>query len=277
MSMSSRVPMTLRDQFWDDPFFKRSWDNFERLQQEMMRESAEMWKRFEEEMREMESRMTSSAIETSSSPFAKPSMTSSAVQTSSSSSAEHKEEMTEEKSEKSEHKSSTTSGKSLAKKRPNGFGEISSIPEPFSLTSRDSSLFFPRRWMLPQIFNEDFSKEMGLFQTQDDQVIRVKDDAGKFEVSLDTHAYRPDELKVGVENGLLMIDGKHEEKSDDGSRFVSRQFSRKYTLPAGCAAAAVNSNLSSDGVLMVTAPKAAVGANARAVPIASAEKRYSIA
>merc|ERR1712096_142568 len=39
--------------------------------------------------------------------------------------------------------------------------------------------------------------------------LRLKDDDSKFEVSLDTHQYRPDELKVNVENNLLTVDAKH--------------------------------------------------------------------
>ena len=45
----------------------------------------------------------------------------------------------------------------------------------------------------------------------------------------------------------LSVEAKHEEKSDN--KFVSRQFSRKYTLPKGCDASMVSSNLSSDGIL----------------------------
>ena len=53
--------------------------------------------------------------------------------------------------------------------------------------------------------------------------------------------------KVCVVGDELSVDAKHEEKSD--GKFVSRQFSRKYTLPKGCDAAMVSSNLSSDGIL----------------------------
>merc|ERR1719229_1212883 len=45
----------------------------------------------------------------------------------------------------------------------------------------------------------------------------------------------------------------HAEKGDN--KHMQRQISRKYTLPEGCEAAMVNSNLSSDGVLIITAPK----------------------
>ena len=85
--------------------------------------------------------------------------------------------------------------------------------------------------------------------------MRVKEDETKFEVSLDTHEYRPDELKVNVTDNVLTVEGKHEEKSEDGNAIVTRHFLRKYVLPKGCQAETVNSNLSSDGVLMITAPK----------------------
>ena len=54
-------------------------------------------------------------------------------------------------------------------------------------------------------------------------------------------------------------------------RFVSRQFVRKYTLPDGCKPEQVSSNLSSDGVLLITAPKKppqpAITDHGRNVPI----------
>ena len=87
------------------------------------------------------------------------------------------------------------------------------------------------------------------------------------------------------------MEAKHEEKGDN--KFVLRQFSRKYTLPEvsfasnevkwdsnlkllnviqGCEAARVNSNLSSDGVLVISAPKrqaikAAAGATNTPIPV----------
>ena len=113
---------------------------------------------------------------------------------------------------------------------------------------------FPRRWMLPAL-NTDFPTSLELFKTKDSEVIRVKEDDSKLEVSLDTSQYRPDELKVSVSDGVLLVEGKHEEKAEDGSKMVSRSFSRKYTLPKDAKPEDVVSNLSSDGVLVITAPK----------------------
>jgi len=58
-----------------------------------------------------------------------------------------------------------------------------------------------------------------------------------------------------VSDGVLRVEGKHEEKAEDGSKMVSRMFSRKYTLPPSTKQEEVASNLSSDGVLVITAPK----------------------
>ncbi len=88
----------------------------------------------------------------------------------------------------------------------------------------------------------------------------MKEDEKKMEVSLDTSAYRPDELNVSVSGGVVTVEGKHEEKAEDGSKMVSRQFHRKYTLPSGAKPEDVVSNLSSDGVLVITAVKSAPNA-----------------
>merc|ERR1712107_281121 len=98
-------------------------------------------------------------------------------------------------------------------------------------------------------------RDLDLFKEKDSEVIRVKDDDKKMEISLDTSQYRPDELNVSVANGAITVEGKHEEKAQDGHKMVSRQFIRKYSLPAGAKPEDVVSNLSSDGVLVVTANK----------------------
>merc|ERR1719499_813767 len=108
--------------------------------------------------------------------------------------------------------------------------------------------------MLPGL-SSDITKDLDIFKSKDNEVIRVKEDEGKMEVSLDTSQYRPDELKVSVDKGVVTVEGKHEEKAEDGSKMVSRMFSRKYTLPANARAEDVVSNLSSDGVLVITAAK----------------------
>merc|ERR1712198_586867 len=59
----------------------------------------------------------------------------------------------------------------------------------------------------------------------------MKEDDGQVNLSYDTSGYKPDELKVSVDRGVLTVEGKHEEKDEAGQRMVSRMFSRKQTLP----------------------------------------------
>merc|ERR1712105_449272 len=49
----SRVPVTMRDFFFDDPFFKNSWDDFYKVRDAMFTESRDMWKKFDEDFRNM--------------------------------------------------------------------------------------------------------------------------------------------------------------------------------------------------------------------------------
>ena len=100
-------------------------------------------------------------------------------------------------------------------------------------------------------------------------MIRIQDDNTKLEISLDTKGYKPDELKVSTGQGMISVEGKHEEKSQAGQVMVARQFSKKYSLPASARAEEVVSNLSQDGVLVISVPKReAIQQENRSVPIA---------
>merc|ERR1711963_176877 len=193
---ASRVPVTMRDFFFDDPFFKNSWEDFDRVRDAMFTESREKWLKFDEDFRNMACMSNNIMLE-------------------SSPETDKKEEVSDPRS----------------------------LVRQDSKSRWESGWMFPRRWMLPAL-NTDFPTSMELFKTKDSEVIRVKEDESKLEVS--------------VSDGVLVVEGKHEEKAEDGSKMVSRMFSRKYSLPPNAEADQVASNLSSDGVLVVTAPKKAL-------------------
>merc|ERR1712156_1350520 len=48
-----------------------------------------------------------------------------------------------------------------------------------------------------------------------------------------------------------------EEKKEDGSGYIQRSFSRRYTLPKEAEADKMVSSLSSEGILVITTPKSA--------------------
>merc|ERR1712107_409143 len=85
---------------------------------------------------------------------------------------------------------------------------------------------------------------------------KVEEDNTRMEVRIDASEYKPEELKVSVQSGRLLVEGRHEEKKEDGSGYIQRSFSRSYTLPNEEADKMV-SNLSSEGVLVISTPKSA--------------------
>lgn len=74
-----------------------------------------------------------------------------------------------------------------------------------------------------------------------------------FKINLDVQQFKPEELKVAVSDGYIVVDGKHEERSDEHG-YISRQFTRRYKIPENVDEKALLSNLSSDGVLSIKAP-----------------------
>ncbi|XP_044732486.1 protein lethal(2)essential for life-like [Chrysoperla carnea] len=93
-------------------------------------------------------------------------------------------------------------------------------------------------------------------------------DKNKYCVSLDVQQFAPNEITVKVIDDSIVVEGKHEEKRDEHG-FISRQFTRRYVLPAGHDIDNVTSSLSSDGILTIFAPKFAAGENPteRIIPI----------
>ncbi|XP_041029639.1 heat shock protein beta-11-like [Carcharodon carcharias] len=92
-----------------------------------------------------------------------------------------------------------------------------------------------------------------------------------FSQSLDVQRFSPEELNVTVLGRKVLVTGKHEKKSDDGSGSSSykyEEFRREFQLPEDVDAEALNCCLSQDGQLKVQAPRLALPAmNERIVPI----------
>jgi len=171
----ARVPMTLREQFLQDPFFSSSLTDMDRMREEFWQQSQLTRERFDDQCR---------------------------------------------------------------------VGGRRNSREKSSLKSRDWVM--PRQWMMPD-------KE--ICDTQDSNLISLKDDDSKMEISLNTSGYKPSELRVNVVDDEISIEGRHEERSEGGQTMISRQFSRRYNLPLEAVVSEVESNLSQDGILVVTIPK----------------------
>ncbi|KAL1502294.1 hypothetical protein ABEB36_007460 [Hypothenemus hampei] len=76
----------------------------------------------------------------------------------------------------------------------------------------------------------------------------------KFQANLDVQQFKPEEISVKITgDNILTVEGKHEEKKDEHG-YISRHFVRRYVLPKNYDIGKVESKLSSDGVLTITAP-----------------------
>jgi crystallin, alpha B len=120
-----------------------------------------------------------------------------------------------------------------------------------------------------EIFPTEFSREFRDIERQAQEferkfMMNLNEDA--FQVSIDVQQFSPNEISVKTNDHSVLIEGKHEERQDQNG-FISRQFTRRYTLPPGCNANTISSELSSDGVLTIKAPKAFENSNEKIVPI----------
>ncbi|KAJ8981227.1 hypothetical protein NQ317_004171 [Molorchus minor] len=83
----------------------------------------------------------------------------------------------------------------------------------------------------------------------------ITSDKDKFQANLDVQQFKPNEISVKVTGeNTITIEGKHEERPDEHGH-IYRHFVRRYVLPKTCDVGRVESRLSSDGVLTITAPK----------------------
>merc|ERR1719219_1223540 len=217
---AKQVPVTLRDTFFQDPIFSRSWDEFDQMRRDMIAESRQAWNKFDEEMKRLETQSFSRSLNIESNLNGPNDPT------------PPKEEI------KQETKNINVVKENETKNRDDAI----------------LSVFSPIKFVrFPSMLGDEKREKGSLFK--EENVIKVKDDDKAFEITMDTSQYKPDELKVNVEQNNLTVEAKHTEQSEDGRNFVSKQFCRRYTLPSDCKRELVASNLSADGVLVISAPK----------------------
>ncbi|XP_059912948.1 alpha-crystallin A chain-like [Gadus macrocephalus] len=115
----------------------------------------------------------------------------------------------------------------------------------------------PLPWMRPMTQRWLNWPENGLTE------MRVEKD--RYVIYLDVKHFSPEELSVNVSGDFITIHAKHEERQDDHG-FVSREFLRKYKLPASVSGGDVTSSFSCDGLLTITVPRSSSNLE-RSIPI----------
>lgn len=96
----------------------------------------------------------------------------------------------------------------------------------------------------------------------------INADKDKFQINLDVQQFAPNEISIMASANSIIIEGKHEEKQDEHG-FISRQFKRRYIIPAGHDINQIKSSISSDGILSIIAPIKAIkeSGSQKSIPI----------
>lgn len=77
----------------------------------------------------------------------------------------------------------------------------------------------------------------------------------KFQANLDVQQFKPEEISVKISGDrIITIEGKHEFSNEEKGH-IYRHLVNKFVLPKGCDINKIESKLSSDGILTITAPK----------------------
>lgn len=73
-----------------------------------------------------------------------------------------------------------------------------------------------------------------------------------FTVAFDVSAFKPEEISVKLVERDILIEGKHEEREDEEG-FISRQFTRRITVPKDFDTDTITTLLSKDGMMTIRA------------------------
>ncbi|XP_063709837.1 heat shock protein 23-like [Culicoides brevitarsis] len=149
---------------------------------------------------------------------------------------------------------------------------MSLMMEPPSLRMMDPWRHAMRLWepefsyvrRTPYLLNQylrEAEKELETMQQVDDKAVKF---------TVDVKHFKPEEISVKLEeNNVVVVEGKHEEVSDEHGT-ISRHFVRKFGLPESTVnVEKLQSSLSADGILTITAPKleAIENKQSRTIPI----------
>lgn len=111
--------------------------------------------------------------------------------------------------------------------------------------------FPPVRYRFPRyLASQGQGKQV---EQQRQQWARSQDDSKLQIARLDVSHYKPEEVTCKVENGKVLVSGKHYSENEYG--YDATEFHRKYCLPEGVDPQSVKLRISRDGVLQIEAAK----------------------
>lgn len=95
-------------------------------------------------------------------------------------------------------------------------------------------------------------KQLATTQQEKDKQVQPAGDGKAFQVAFNVSDFKPEEVSVKVDGGVVTVDATHEETSDKACS--SYRLLRKFTLPPHVNPDHVTSRLTQEGQLMIEAP-----------------------
>ncbi|XP_053546390.1 alpha-crystallin B chain [Bombina bombina] len=148
------------------------------------------------------------------------------------------------------------------------FGPSRVYEQSFGDHLQETDLFPTSALLSPFYFRYPFFRLPSWVESSMSEMRLEKD---RFCVNLDVKHFSPEELKVRVLGDFVEIQGKHEERQDEHG-YISRDFQRRYKIPADADPLSITSSLSPDGVLTITGPRKLADVPERSIPIIREEK-----
>lgn len=85
--------------------------------------------------------------------------------------------------------------------------------------------------------------------------VNVEVHQDSYSVKVGVSGFKPDELKVIVDDGYLLVSGRHKEDSHDGIKYINNEFRHKLKVPDLVEMEKMKSSMSKNGsILSITAP-----------------------
>ena len=117
---------------------------------------------------------------------------------------------------------------------------------------------------LAQAIEAPEQKEVQVAPSEEKMQVAEPADKPQFQVAVDVSAFKPEEVSVKVDGGVVTVDAHREEISEDGCS--SMRMVRKFALPRDVNPDLLKSRLTTAGQLMVEAPKAIEAPKAQPEP-----------
>ena len=114
--------------------------------------------------------------------------------------------------------------------------------------------------LLENFFNNDWGDLFSEFQGETVPAVNVKEDNDKYNIEVAVPGMEKKDFDVSVENGVLNISARHEEKDEDtNENFTRREFSyrsfrRSFTLPESVKDEDIQAKYE-EGILRIMIPK----------------------